>query len=282
MNTKGRLFTFGCSFTRYHYPTWADILGREWQYFENWGEPGSGNHAIFNSIVECDARNKLSCTDTVIVMWTGLARLDIYQKFKWKHLVNLFLDDDPNVCCADGYEVQSYAYFSAIQNFLQLKQCDYVALTWTDYFPDSRIGKIYQDVLEQISNVKFDYNRKKYPINFHNNQRYTYSINLYNQMKGQGWPSLEKILDLDFDGCVPKIQLEIKNFLQLINSDARWQISNEVDGHPTPCQHLNMVDRYFSQVQINDSTRAWIKNIEEKLLIGNELDFYPNPPKERL
>ena len=47
---KGRLFTFGCSMTKYYYPTWADILGKHWEYFENWAEPGGGNQFIFNSL----------------------------------------------------------------------------------------------------------------------------------------------------------------------------------------------------------------------------------------
>ena len=42
-NYTGRLYTFGCSMTSYFYPTWADILGQEFSYYENWGEPGAGN-----------------------------------------------------------------------------------------------------------------------------------------------------------------------------------------------------------------------------------------------
>ena len=35
-----RLFTFGCSFTNYAWPTWADFLGLEFEHFENWGVSG--------------------------------------------------------------------------------------------------------------------------------------------------------------------------------------------------------------------------------------------------
>ena len=44
-----RAFVFGCSFTQYYWPTWADILGREFNKFENWGQCGGGNQFIFNS-----------------------------------------------------------------------------------------------------------------------------------------------------------------------------------------------------------------------------------------
>ena len=46
-----RLFTFGCSVTEFIWPTWADILGREFDYYENWGRVGAGNLYIFNSII---------------------------------------------------------------------------------------------------------------------------------------------------------------------------------------------------------------------------------------
>ena len=33
-----RLFTFGCSYTRYNWPTWADIIADDLQIpFQNWG-----------------------------------------------------------------------------------------------------------------------------------------------------------------------------------------------------------------------------------------------------
>jgi hypothetical protein len=52
-----RLFAFGCSFTNYRWSTWADCLAPEFDYFENWGQAGAGNHYIFNSVMECDQRN---------------------------------------------------------------------------------------------------------------------------------------------------------------------------------------------------------------------------------
>jgi hypothetical protein len=37
-----RLFTFGCSFTKNNYPTWADIAGTQFSYYQNWAQPGAG------------------------------------------------------------------------------------------------------------------------------------------------------------------------------------------------------------------------------------------------
>jgi hypothetical protein len=55
-----RLFTFGCSFTRYLWPTWADILAEDIPYYENWGCGGAGNLYISNAIMEAHNRHTLT------------------------------------------------------------------------------------------------------------------------------------------------------------------------------------------------------------------------------
>lgn len=76
----GRLFTFGCSFTSYKWPTWADLLSLSYDSFENWGKPGGGNRYIFESIVECDVLNDFSEDDTVVIMWSTHQRFDRYHE----------------------------------------------------------------------------------------------------------------------------------------------------------------------------------------------------------
>ncbi len=78
-----RFFAFGCSFTNYRWSTWADALAPEFDYFENWGQSGGGNHYIFNSVMECDQRHRFGDNDTVIVCWTNFMRDDRYVNKKW-------------------------------------------------------------------------------------------------------------------------------------------------------------------------------------------------------
>lgn len=73
-----RLLAFGCSFTHYHWSTWADILGPEFDNYENWAAAGGGNHFIFNSVMEADQRQRFGPGDTVIVCWTNVMREDRY------------------------------------------------------------------------------------------------------------------------------------------------------------------------------------------------------------
>jgi len=73
-----RLFTFGCSFTNYSWPSWADFLGLDFDHYENWACPGLGNRAIAERITECNVKNKFTNNDLVIVQWTSHLRNDYH------------------------------------------------------------------------------------------------------------------------------------------------------------------------------------------------------------
>lgn len=76
-----RLFVFGCSFTAYSWPTYADFLGLEYDHYENWAMAGLGNRAIMERMAECHARNNFTKDDTVIVQWTTHLRNDFFNRF---------------------------------------------------------------------------------------------------------------------------------------------------------------------------------------------------------
>ena len=84
-----RLFTFGCSFTRYGWPTWADILGQSFDYYENWGGQGTGNYLISSRILECHSVSNITKNDTVIVMFSSVPRIDFYNG-GWSQNGNVF------------------------------------------------------------------------------------------------------------------------------------------------------------------------------------------------
>lgn len=63
-----RLFTFGCSYTRWHWPSWADIIARDIGcHYENWAEPGLGNVGIQHKMLECDLKRWLNNYDEELV-----------------------------------------------------------------------------------------------------------------------------------------------------------------------------------------------------------------------
>lgn len=97
MISNKRLFTFGCSFTKFNWPTWADILGREYALFHNWGYPGIGNRAIVERLSEAHTVHDINKDDTVIIQWSShirhdYARIDLVSNMEgmWKTKGNIF------------------------------------------------------------------------------------------------------------------------------------------------------------------------------------------------
>lgn len=69
-----RLFVFGCSYTSYAYPTWADAISVNFNQYYNYGRSGCSNTYIMNALVAANDTFKFKKTDTVIVMLTGFGR----------------------------------------------------------------------------------------------------------------------------------------------------------------------------------------------------------------
>jgi hypothetical protein len=79
-----RLFTFGCSFTQYMWPTWADIVAYDMgiKYY-NFALAGLGNVGIQHRMIEADLKYKFQQDDIILVMWTGWCREDRVKDGKW-------------------------------------------------------------------------------------------------------------------------------------------------------------------------------------------------------
>lgn len=85
-----RLFTFGCSFTKFQWTTWANIVGHELIHaqlnrfnpveFYNYGKGGAGNAYISAMIVQADAIHKFTPDDLVMVCWSGIMREDYFDE----------------------------------------------------------------------------------------------------------------------------------------------------------------------------------------------------------
>ena len=73
-----RFFTFGCSFTCYMWPTWADIVSKEMPAaeFYNFGLSGGGNPLISYRVAETNNRYKFTDTDLVMIMFSTYCRED--------------------------------------------------------------------------------------------------------------------------------------------------------------------------------------------------------------
>jgi hypothetical protein len=216
-----RLLAFGCSFTNYHWSTWADILAPEFDKFENWAAAGAGNHYIFNSVMEADQKQKLGPEDTVIVCWTNVNREDRYIDNRWITLGNIttsriytkeFIAD---MVSERGCMIRDLAMIKAVKVLLEsrsvakwkfismcpIKQIDAYddrALDLPDVFD------VYQDVVESIS------------LNYHD----VLGVNYWNH---------DKHLRLKYD-------------------------TGYTDYHPTPLEHLKFLRAALPEYNIRQET----------------------------
>jgi len=82
-----RFFAFGCSFTKYKWPTWADILGKSFEISSNFGKEGVGNVYIFHTLVDAIIKENINSDDLVVIQWTNFARKDQFVD-GWQHSGN--------------------------------------------------------------------------------------------------------------------------------------------------------------------------------------------------
>lgn len=79
-----RLITFGCSFTDYSWPTWADIIAEDRQCeYENWALGGGGNQQIARRVLYRHSRGFCD-RDLVMIQWTSITREDRYIRGYWR------------------------------------------------------------------------------------------------------------------------------------------------------------------------------------------------------
>ena len=82
-----RIFCFGCSFTEYTMPTWADILKLHFKNTStevyNFGKGGAGNYYIFNRIVEKSLEYNFTKDDLILIQWSGVFREDRFKDGGW-------------------------------------------------------------------------------------------------------------------------------------------------------------------------------------------------------
>jgi hypothetical protein len=159
---KKRLFTIGCSFTRYYWPTWADILGREYDEFENWGLSGIGNRAIVEKLSECVINNNITEHDTIIIQWSEIHRFDVHMSLPhlpegWGQIGNILTSGGPyegwlkKYWSERSYIMHTLNFVHLAQRLLSTLSCQWYMFSLNDFWEDFDINpefKNYREVLE--------------------------------------------------------------------------------------------------------------------------------------
>jgi hypothetical protein len=242
-----RFFAFGCSFTKSNRDsTWADILGAQFDYYENWGQPGAGNSFIFYSLIECCKRNKINKDDTVAIMWTSIGREDRFIQGKgWITPGSIYnqnvypIDFVKQFADPTGYLLRDLVHLSAARKILQEIGCKYYffSVVPLKIFDDNTHNyfDIETSIIELYKDDLFEVKPSVYEVVFNNNW---YSRpgkvdidlvkNEYINLRGNEWPSWEKFVLREFDGVSKTILKEI---------DEKYNLSNKLlirsDTHPT-------------------------------------------------
>jgi hypothetical protein len=279
-NKSGRFFAFGCSFTNYVWATWADILGQEFDSYENWGKLGAGNQFIFNSVMECHYRNQFRPGDNVIIMWTNVSREDRYIKNRWETHGNIYTYQDfydkayiKKYTDDRGFLIRDLAAIAAVMDLLDHWQVNYAFLSMVpldnngqyerEKLPDLDVLDLYAPALKKIR-------PSIYEVVFDHDWYSRFSSEEYEIYRGSSWPCYEDFM-AGRNGTDPNIQNEIKrfrkNYLNQKNIDFSDNFISSLfndgtihDTHPRPMLHLEYIQKILPEISISSETISWTKS----------------------
>ena len=242
-----RLFTFGCSCTAYNWPTWANIIGKEFDFFENWGLIGAGNQYIANTIVEASVRHNITKDDTVVVMWTSCTREDRYTD-EWVTAGNLYMHSGKlytqefitKYVTPRGTYIRDLPTIHMTDRYLESLGCNYQMLCMNELidFNTKTHGTLHEVGINkrQLSKLFGKDNLKSNPDQVDD------VIELYK-------PVLDKIKQPSISSVVSKYNLQ----------------QRRRDNHPYPLEHLKFVEEVLPDFKVSEDTRLWIADINNSL-----------------
>lgn len=169
-----RVFVFGCSFTGYCWPTWADIVS--WQIpdaeYYNFGRAGAGQTFIVCQLSQAINKYNLGPDDLVMIMWSTFYREDRYLYGKksqnWSTPGNIFTaqhevpqDFIDQYVCSRGMYVRDTALIDTTMRMLEHSAFDSLAAlsvsmeyqNWSTGFPPDEQG-MFTDILELYKPVE--------------------------------------------------------------------------------------------------------------------------------
>jgi hypothetical protein len=178
MNFKNykRFFAFGCSFTQYYWPTWADIISNEFKESHNYGRNGAGNFFIYQSLIEAILQHEINKDDLVMIMFSSVTREDRFTKNRgWITPGNLYFQNEydekfiKNYMCDHGYLMRDLnldskkyaprAFQAAISNAKNelMGPADFRDAT-NNYFEEvvAEVYALYQKRLSSANAMDFD------------------------------------------------------------------------------------------------------------------------------
>ena len=251
---EANLFTFGCSYSHFVWPTWVSCLSPYFDHIHNYARSGAGNSYIFANFSTAIADNKIKKGDTVIVQWSSLLREDRIMQNEHKYSLGGYLYSNP------FYKNENFLkYFNVLQKGLEL------------------VGYIIsvEAVCRQNSiNLKMFHMFEPW-IGPNAGEPIRVDVNLidYGNKQLQKYQITEKIKDLSSTSTFFPESLEMLNNLEF--KDIGYFIpfgSNECieDHHPLPSVHLDYCIKYI---------HPWLSSLTSTKKVDNINQLYTNIQK---
>lgn len=285
LDKLSRIFTFGCSFTNYSWPTWADILGKQFDVHKNWGQTGAGNQFIYNAVVECHVKHTITPQDTVAIMWSSTGREDRYVKHKWITSGNIWNSNLYDKTFLDkfvdsrGFILRDLALMYGIKSLLQSIGCNHHMFSMVpvtqpnDYMPGTVANELV-DVLPYYESMLKTFHPSIFEVVFDSNWdsrefkvpgKLNFWQSWYHNIKDQSWPEVKE--KKDFANLPDSIKREVHDvfgfFIPNLNT-----AHGRVDYHPTPSEHLEYLDAVIPENNLSQDIRDWIKDCEFQVRNG--------------
>lgn len=233
-----RFFAFGCSYTNYTWPTWADFVGVGFDEFYNYGRGGSSNTYIMNKLIESNDVNPFnSKTDTVYIMLTGIGRFSYINYINDDNLDWITRGDLINYANCTKDEVMLYFLKHIFSEEFAVYQ-SWIATKIIKNFLTTH--NINHKIFMGISNISY----------------LRHNPYISDNMK-------QKVQEI-YDVCDAKLSLD-----EWMDANPKFKLSHYFenikidDGHPAMQSHYQFVQEHFPELLTRESQNLldfWIKN----------------------
>jgi hypothetical protein len=237
-----RFFSFGCSFTDYHWMTWSDIISEEISDSYKYAKTGAGNFYIFQAFSEASLKHKINKNDLVMIMFSNVTREDRFTKKRgWITPGNLYYQDEYDkdfvnkFLCHHGYLMRDLNLVHALSMMLDSIGCDYVFMSMVPFQSQQSDHQLMTDV--------------KYLEKFYSQTLLKIRPSVFETIFNSDWNSIKERPSY----FVP------------------WQKNKFIDNHPTPAEHLKYLKHIFPKIKFNEAT---LKKVQEESLrcLGNSFN----------
>lgn len=224
---KSNLITFGCSFTKFDWPTYADFLSIYYDNYTNYGKAGSGNRAIFHKVIQYLDSKKDFSQDQVVIQWSSCAREDKYDSHS-----------NQEYLCAGNITNNPFYGREYIDNHFSFQQN---LVETTDYIKTVKDLLTYHNI-SYIMTFMLDIRIGPHlgEPGFNSNYQYVPEVEL--KKCEPVFNKLTHLVDNKFTStCISMHQLDSSE--EVYCYSPKEQLNP--DSHPSPRQHYNFMKKYI-------------------------------------